>query len=157
MFSFRPDQIPDLLLLCRPNPDSHPSTHRFRRVLLDPSVPISGSDFQFVLLMVAFSYTTVKGKILTIVHYCFFWMYTPPLYSKKWETNSPHHPGNERQWSVNDFWSCILGNQSGDWLRTVINGVLATFIGKRGSDRLPAPSSKSTSTEHQRFHVSQLG
>jgi len=47
---------------------------------------------------------------------------------------------NERQWSINDSWSCILGNLGGDRFQIVINEVLAPFIGKRGSETLPAPS-----------------
>jgi len=50
------------------------------------------------------------------------------------------HPWqNERQWSVNDFWSCIIGNLLGDRLRSFINAVLVGFIGKRVSLMLPAP------------------
>jgi hypothetical protein len=51
------------------------------------------------------------------------------------------HPWqNERQWSVNDSWSCILDNLGGDRLRVAINEVLAAFIGKTNSEMLPAPS-----------------
>jgi len=42
----------------------------------------------------------------------------------------PHH-ANERQWSVNDFWLCIIGNPSWELLHSVINAVLAAFIGKK--------------------------
>jgi hypothetical protein len=51
----------------------------------------------------------------------------------------PDHE-NERQQSVNDFWSCILGNLRGERLQIVINEVLASFIGKTDSEKLPAPS-----------------
>jgi len=47
---------------------------------------------------------------------------------------------NERQRSINNPWSCILGYYVGDRLPIVINEVLAAFIGKRESDTLPAPS-----------------
>jgi hypothetical protein len=51
------------------------------------------------------------------------------------------HPWhNERQWSVNDFWLCILDNVVGERLRIAINGLLAAFIGKTNSETLPAPS-----------------
>ena len=46
---------------------------------------------------------------------------------------------NECQQSVNDFWSCIIGNLHDDWLRLFINVVLVGFIGKRVSLTLPAP------------------
>jgi len=46
---------------------------------------------------------------------------------------------NEDQCSVNDFWSCIMGNLSGDWLQPFINEILDGCIGKSGSDTLPAP------------------
>ena len=48
----------------------------------------------------------------------------------------PHHE-IERQWSVNDSWSCILGNMGGDRLQIVINEVLAAFIGKEEVTRSP--------------------
>jgi len=68
----------------------------------------------------------------------------------------PHHE-NECQRSVNDSWSCILGDLVGDRLQIVINEVLAAFIGKRDSKTLPAPSWKWVSTERQRFLVMYLG
>ena len=59
----------------------------------------------------------------------------------------------ERQQSINHFGCCILGNLSGDWLRPFLNEVLATFVGKRARDTLPAPFWKWVSTERQRFLV----
>jgi hypothetical protein len=58
---------------------------------------------------------------------------------------------NERQRSVNDFWSCILGNHTSDKLSLVIKEFLATFIGKTDCNTLPAPWWKWASTERQRF------
>jgi len=73
----------------------------------------------------------------------------------------PHHE-NERQRSINDFCSGIMGNLGGNRLHIVINWLLTTFIGKSESETLPAPSSKWASTECQRllaFHhgLSQRG
>jgi len=90
--------------------------------------------------MVAFRYPTVNRKILTLVCHRLFWMYCLPLESKSTEMQSLHHPEIERQWGVNDFRSCILGNLSADRLPTVITEVLAASIGKRESYTLPAPS-----------------
>ena len=45
---------------------------------------------------------------------------------------------NEHQWSANGFWSCILGNWSGDSLGTFIHEVWLACIGKRESDTLSA-------------------
>jgi len=53
----------------------------------------------------------------------------------------PHHE-NERQLSVNDCWSCIMGNLERDRLHIAINRLLAAFIGKSENETLPAPSSK---------------
>jgi len=51
------------------------------------------------------------------------------------------HPWqNERQRSVNDSWSCILGNLGGDRLRIVINELFAAILDKRDGKILPAPS-----------------
>jgi len=58
---------------------------------------------------------------------------------------------NERQWSVSDFWSCIIGNLRGDLLRPFINVVLAGFSGKRESHMLPAPFWIWASMERLRF------
>jgi len=62
-----------------PNPDPYPSTRWFRRVWLDPSVPISGSVFRVFLFVVAFRYPTVDRKISTFAHRCSFPMNRPPL------------------------------------------------------------------------------
>jgi len=156
-FGSRPIQIPNPLLLGCPNPALYLSTHRFRRVWPDPLGPVSSCAFWVVLCMVAFRYCTVNRKILTMVHCCSFWMYWPPLWSKNVDKRYLHHPGNEHQWYVNDFRSCILGNLSGHWMQIVITEVLASFIGKSGSDTLPAPSWKWMSNEHQPFKVSHLG
>jgi len=106
-------QKPDPQLLGSPIPAPYLSTCRFRRVWLDMLGPISGSAFRVFLFMVAFRYPTVNCKILTLVLHCHFLMYWQPLYSKQVERHSLPHPENERQWSVNNWWSCILGNLSG--------------------------------------------
>jgi hypothetical protein len=63
---------------------------------------------------------------------------------------------NVRQQSMNDSCSCILGNMWGDRLQIVINKELATFIAKRESNTLPAPSWEWTWTECERFFVMYL-
>jgi len=155
-FSSRPIKKPDQFLLGSPNPAPYLLTRGFPWVWLDPSGPISGFAFWVILFMVTFRYPTVNRKILAMVHRCSFWMYWPPLWSKNVKKCSLPHPGNERQWSVNDFRSCILGNLSGHLLQIVITEILATFIGKRRSDTLLAPSWKWGSDERQRFQVSHL-
>jgi len=49
---------------------------------------------------------------------------------------------NEGQQSINEFWSCILGNLSGNLLRPFIHELLAGFIAKGESDTLPTPFRK---------------
>jgi len=46
---------------------------------------------------------------------------------------------NECQWSVNNFWSCIICNLHDDWSRPFISVVFVCFTGKRVSLTLPAP------------------
>jgi len=133
-FGSRTVQKPDLLLPGGPNPAPYPSTHGFCRVLLDPFGPISGSAFLVFLFMVAFRYLTVNCKILTMVLHCHFLMYWQPLYSKQVERHSWTHPENERQWSINNWWSCILGNLSGAWSHVSINKWLSAFRSKWPSD-----------------------
>jgi len=156
-FGSRTVQKPDSLLLGGPNPAPYPSTRGFHRVWLDPSHPISGFAFQVSLFIVAFRYLTVNHKILTMVRQCFFWTNWPPLWWKYVDKCSLPHPGNECQWSVNNFRSCIMGNQSAHWLKLVITGVFASFIGEGRSDMLPAPSWKWASKERQQFQVPHLG
>jgi len=50
-----------------------------------------------------------------------------------------HQWQDERQWTVNDSWSCIIGNLHSDRLRPFINVVLPSFSGTRESHMLPAP------------------
>jgi len=82
-FGSRTIQKPNLLLLGRPNPYLYPSTCRFCCVLLDPSAPMSGSVSQDFLFMVAFRYPTVNCKLFTLVRYCLYLKYWPPLKSKR--------------------------------------------------------------------------
>jgi len=100
----------DRQLLRGPNPVWYLSTHGFRRVGLDMSGQIYGSTFRILLFMVAFRYSTVNCRILTMVLHCHFLMYWQPIYSKQVERRSLPHPENESQWSVNNWWSCILGD-----------------------------------------------
>jgi hypothetical protein len=51
-----------------------------------------------------------------------------------------HHLQNERHWSINNYWSCILGYLGGDRLQIVVPKVLAASIGKTPSETLTAPS-----------------
>jgi len=131
-----------------PNPNPCLSTRRTWFIWLHPSISISGSVFRVFLFMVTFGYPTANRKILTFAKHCPFQMNRPPLSLKTRETRSLPHPGHKSQWRVNDFWSCIMSNQGGYWMQTIINEVLATFQSKRESDMLPAPFWKWTSTEH---------
>jgi len=47
-----------------------------------------------------------------------YWL---PEEGKTIGTHSPPHPENEHQRSVDNFWSCIFSNPSGDWLTPSIN------------------------------------
>ena len=53
--------------------------------------------------------------------------------------------------SVNDCWSCILGNQQANRLQTVINKALATSIRNRENDMLPALCGEWVSMECQQL------
>jgi len=144
-FGSRTFQKPDWLLHGGPNHASYPSTRGFRRDWLDPSGPISGSAFRVFLFMVAFRYPTVICKILTMVMHCHFLMNWQPSYSKQVEWRSLPHPENECHWSVNDWWSCILGNLSGAWSHVSINKCLAAFMNNWANDIPTIASSTVTS------------
>ena len=57
----------------------------------------------------------------------------------------PHHE-NERQQSVNNFGSCIIGNMSGAWSKVSINKDMAAFMG-RSMRNIPATSSGTVTTQ----------
>jgi hypothetical protein len=122
-FGSKPVQKPDMLHLRRQNPDPYLSTHRVRGVSLDLLVPISGSGFRVFLFIVALSHPIPNWKILTSVYRCPFQMYCPPLSSKTSEKHSWRNPETESQRRVNEYWSCILGNLSGNWMQTFINEI----------------------------------
>jgi len=48
---------------------------------------------------------------------------------KKQAKRSLPHVENDRQWSINNFVSCIFGNMSGAWLQASINKDMAACIG----------------------------
>jgi len=55
--------------------------------------------------------------------------YWQPLGAKTTATRSLPHPENEGQWSVNDFWCCIFGNQGIAQIFKHITELLTTLIG----------------------------
>ena len=138
-------QKPDPLLHCGPHPALYRSFRRFCRVWLDQSGRISSSAFRVYLCMVAFWYPTVNCKLLTMVLHCHFLMYWQPLYSEQVERRSLPHPENERQSSVNNLWSCILGNLCGAWSHASINKWLAAIMSK-SPDGIPAIASWTVTT-----------
>jgi len=127
-------QKPDLLLLGSANRAPYPSTRGYGWVWPDLSGPISSSAFRVFLFMVAFRYPTVNCKILTVVLHFHFLMYWQPLYSKQGERRSMPHPAYERQSSVNNWSSCILGNLNGAWSHVSINKWLAACMSKYAND-----------------------
>ena len=140
-FGSRPVQQPDQLLLGRSITDRYPSTHGFWQGLVIPVSAnlrfcFSGYSIYGPIQIVYSSLHKYQGWYVIAFFGCIGFLYD----QKKWETDGLPHLGNQRQQSVNDLWSCILGNLSGDWLQTVINGELAAFISKIESDvQLPLP------------------
>jgi len=63
-------------------------------------------------------------------------------------THAPNHilkmsvnrVSTERQQSVDDIWSCIIGNMSGAWSRASIKKDMAAFIGRYVRDILATSS-----------------
>jgi len=58
---------------------------------------------------------------------------------------------------VNDFWTCVLGNNTSDRVYWVIKEFLASFIGKTDCNTLHAPSWKWASTGRQQCLVMRPG
>ena len=59
-----------------------------------------------------------------------FMKYWQPLLAKTTATCCLWHPENERQWSINSFWSCIYDNQGITRIFVYISVLLPAFIGK---------------------------
>jgi len=150
-FGSRPIKQPDPLPLGRPILDTYLPTRSSASIWVDLLLPISSSVFWVSLFRVAFRYATVKYKVLTLVHRRLFWMYWPPWWSKQTGTHTLPHPKNECQWSINDCWSCILGNLEAYRMHVVVNIVLAAFLENGESWMLPTPSWKWASMGCQRF------
>jgi len=89
-YGSRPGQKPHPPTLSGPNPDLYPSTRRFRRVWLDPSVPISGSAFRVSHL---WSHSGMQLWIVQYWHsYCtlHFWRISRLDVQNK-HTHAPNH------------------------------------------------------------------
>lgn len=67
-------------------------------------------------------------------------MYLPPLVTKTIETQSLPHHENEREWGINDVWSCIMGKLAGYLLHTLIDDVLVAVRGQKSTETLLALS-----------------
>jgi hypothetical protein len=122
-FGSQPVRKPDHLHHGGPNSDPYLSTHGSNRLWLDQSATISGARLWVVGFMVAFRYPIAIGKISTLVYRGPYLMYWPPLRSKTSEKSSMLQPANGSQRRVNDYWSCIFGNLSGNWMQMFKNEV----------------------------------
>jgi len=134
----KPIQIPDPLPLGGPNPYPYLLSRRFFRGVLYPTVTISGSAIRATVWMVTSRHSTGNRKILTLVRHCLCSMYWLPLLSKQTEIHFLPYPENKHQQGINDCWSGILCNLSGNRFQMVINKALAACIGNRESDLLTA-------------------
>jgi hypothetical protein len=88
--------------------------------------------------MVAFRYPTVNRKILTFACHGLFQMNGSPLKINPREARCLPHPEHDHQQRVNNFWSCIMSNQGGNWMQMIVTEVLAVYQRKRERDTLPA-------------------
>jgi len=154
-FGSRPVKKADPLNFGRPNQDPYPSTCGFCQVWLDPSVPISSSEFQV-------SHLWSHSDMLQIIVEYWHWYITVHfrcigrIGDHNVQTHTAYH---SLDMSVNEA-STIVRRVS--WViwgatgYTVINIVVATVLAKRESEMLPTPSWKWVSTEHQRLLVLHL-
>jgi hypothetical protein len=122
-FGYKLFSKPDRVNLGVPNPDPNLSSLVFWWGLIHRPVALSSSSFRVFLLTVAFRYQVANCKILRLEHCCLFLMYWPPFQSKAREGDYAVHPENESPLRVNDFWFCICGNLSSNWMQTFINVV----------------------------------
>jgi len=78
------------------------------------------------------------------------WKCWPPLCINKAATISLPPPKHERQWSVNVFWSWIMGTQSAVHRRYFIINPSAIFVLKNATDNI-ATTQKWALMEYQQF------
>jgi len=74
------------------------------------------------------------------------WSHISIIARLEWQIRLRYPPCLILKMSVNNCWSCIMGNMGLNNFQTVINEVLAAFISKREIETLPAPSWKCGST-----------
>jgi len=108
-----------------------------------------GSNLRFYIsgftFLIAFRYATSNRKILTLVCQGLFSILWLPWWTNLAYSRALPHPENDRQWSVNNFWSCIFGNMSGAWVQASIKMDMAAFIGRYVQD-IPATASRIVTT-----------
>jgi len=80
-----------------------------------------------------------------------------PWFERMGLTLSLPSPINERQQSVNNFWSYIMDNQWAMQLPQPIIIVFSTIMGKNATDNHTTTGWQYDSTEHQQFLVLHLG
>ena len=102
--------------------------------------------------------STIFGLISKIIQYWIGHCNAKPTcwqssLAKHIATRSLSHSENERQWSVNDFWSCKYGNSVLIRLLPFKINVLAVFIGITDNVTVTAPFWKWASTERQQILV----
>ena len=144
-----PEQIknPTSCLSAGPNLDPYPSKLRLCQVLLELSIPISGSMFLVFLFLVASRYPNGFRKILMLVCHCPFRVKRLPLKLTTKETRYLPHPEKDSQCRVNDFCYCTMRTLGGDWMQPIIDEVLAIFQPKTESDMIATPFWKLASTK----------
>jgi len=84
-------------------------------------------------------------------------IYWPCLRAKTIPTHSLPHAENQHQWSVNDFWACILANLSFALWQWFINRGTVAFSTKTVHDICITPSFKWASMESQNLWSCVLG
>jgi hypothetical protein len=123
------------------------------------TIPV-GSNHRFCIpgftFMIAFRYATDNHEMMILVRHGSFSMHWLPLKSTCTYTHAVPHAENVRQRSVNDCWSCILGNLEGYRYHSAIKTVLATFIAKRKRKTLHTQSWQWVSMETPRLLVLHL-
>ena len=77
--------------------------------------------------------------------------YRMSLWSKMLVTISLPPPNNESQWSVNDFWPCLLRTLRSTECCYPIFKLSASFMGKNSIDDISSSSFNSAPTECQQF------
>jgi len=90
-------------------------------------------NINWVWTVFSLTHSAIKGVHCNIPPKQIYWL---ALSQKRSLTPWLPHPNNNREWSVNDLWPCILENPRAEWLHHLIIELSAAFVGQHLCDTI---------------------